>query len=634
MARTKVNWTPGEQLQQRLDNAIRTARCAPFEHFGNHLVRLKGLDLRGDYLLPVPYMMGAVAMILVGCKRVYKLGNEVVMLEREGNVRMLKTLKRDSVVDPGASANISNIFICEVDVKDTVSFDFLPPRAFVEAVLHNEEVLTRLPRIELLAMRPVFDRDFILLSPGWHPESRTLVLGDRIEPSDFRPRDATLPLIERLPPHLCLLLGGFCFRASADLANAVAAMMTSLLVNHFVQSSKPVVMIDGNQPGLGKTLLARILGILLDGHEPSLLHFCSDESELSKRICATLRSGQSIVPIDNAKVIGGGRVSSAVLEANAMAPVISLRILGQSANFTRPNDLIWAITMNDTRVSPDLVSRSLPVRLHFDGDPGQRAFSGPDPIAYAMKHRAAILSELAGMIVYWNQQGRPLSGHTHRCHEWARLIGGIMTCAGMPEFLANLAESRSDFDQALDDLTALAEVAVRNPATVVENFDVTNVSSEGPGQRASKFDSCKGLLPGEWESLFRTAKILIETLDGARSQRARSTIVGNFLGRHIDRAVPLWMGERSGTATLRCVSAGSRQRRFWFDVAWSTEPHASIRPAAPTEVAADSGDPDAICTAAGQSELAAVPEGKTRPPAPPDDQADLGPFNGGNNEAW
>ncbi len=240
--------------------------------------------------------------------------------------------------------------------------------------------------------------------------------------------------------------------------------MTTLLVNLFVTAGKPIALIDGNQPGLGKTLLGRVLSILMDGVDPALIHFASDDEELGKRICATLRGGQTVVLIDNAKVRGGERVDSRVVEANSMAPRIALRILGVSANYERPNDVIWALTMNDTKVSPDLVSRGVPIRLSYDGDPRHRRFAGPDPIAYAQVHRGEILGELAGMVVRWNQKGRPGGPAEHRCGEWARVVGGVVAAAGLPRFLANYDDAAGSFDQALDELAALAEAAFRTGA--------------------------------------------------------------------------------------------------------------------------------------------------------------------------
>ena len=117
----------------------------------------------------------------------------------------------------------------------------------------------------------------------------------------------------------------------------VAVFITGLLVTHFILNGKPIVLLDGNQPGLGKTLLVRVIGIVLDGIDPQLIHYTSDDEELGKRICATLRgSPQSQLLVDNAKTKTETAISSPVIEANSMAAEISLRILTKSEELRSP----------------------------------------------------------------------------------------------------------------------------------------------------------------------------------------------------------------------------------------------------------------------------------------------------------
>jgi hypothetical protein len=252
----------------------------------------------------------------------------------------------------------------------------------------------------------------------------------------------------------------------------VAVLITGLLITLFILTGHPVVLLDGNQPGLGKTLLVRVIGVVLDGIDPRIIHYTADDEELQKRICATLRgSTQSQVLIDNAKVKAETAIHSAVLEANSMAPEVSLRILGKSENYTRPNDVVWFLTMNNTKASPDLVSRGMPIRQYFEGDPKKRKFEHRDPLHYAREHRAEILGELAGMVTRWNQMGRPEGDQNHRLTEWARTIGGVMCVNGFPEFLTNLDTAAAEFNTALDMLAALAEAAVSSKSKAVVTTD-------------------------------------------------------------------------------------------------------------------------------------------------------------------
>lgn len=456
MARARTR-TIGDELEEQLHEALRAADRSPLPG-ARSLPVLYGLTPSGLFTQPQENVLLKAVNIMEECGRVFVYGTTVVLelghLDQTG--LRLAPLRSGSAVEVGAEDLLANIFLCQQEENQ-----FAIPKWFGDLLLRCELLTARLPRIRHHASRPVFDDDFVLRGPGWHADSGILVHGPEIEPVLDPVPAVTGPAIERLPEHLRMLLEGFCFRSDADLANTVGLLLTGLLMNHFIEPGKPVGLFDGNQPGLGKTLLARVLGVVLDDVDPELIHFTHDDEELQKRICATLRgSRQSVLLIDNAKVRSGSVVSSPVIEANSMAPEISLRILGKSENYTRPNNVLWAVTMNNTRTSPDLVSRSLPIQLAYEGRPEDRTFEDPDPIAFARAHRLALLGELSGMVVRWNQQGRPPGPRGHRLHEWAAVIGGILATAGLSEFLANVGDAAASFNSELDELAALAEAVI------------------------------------------------------------------------------------------------------------------------------------------------------------------------------
>lgn len=460
--------TVGDELEFQLFGGIREAQNALVPG-ARSLPILWGLTPNGGFIHPQENVLVQAADLLVESGRVYAYGEAIVFeVQRlDGEGFGLTPLRTGASVEVGAEDLLANILVCQLDEKQ-----FPISKWFADVLLRSELLIARLPRIQIYSTRPVVDGDFVLRNPGWHPQSGILIHGPEIEPTDFMPSDSEDPVLDRLPHHLRTLLGGFCFRGDADVANAVAMMLTGLLMNHWIVPGKPIFLLDGNQPGVGKTLLVRVVGVVLDGVDPRLIHFTSDDEELGKRLCAVLREGrQSIVLIDNAKLTGGTSVSSSCIEANSMAPEVSLRILGKSENYSRPNDLLWAITMNDTRTSPDLVSRGVPVQLAYEGQPEDRAFNGPDPIAYAREHRLDILGELAGMILKWNQLGRPAGDRPHRLAAWSRVIGGIITLAGFPEFLANVGTAAATFNSELDELAALAETVIAADTRLMEGDD-------------------------------------------------------------------------------------------------------------------------------------------------------------------
>lgn len=423
---------------------------------------IKGVTPSFTVNRPLENILAEVEDILMRSERVYVYGNNIVMVRGAGESAHLVVLSTAAHVNAEATPLLANLFVCESGGENNQApIQFPPPTRLVATSLSREPTRAALRRIHLYSRRPVFGPDFVLRGHGWHDDLGILVHGAEVDPIIPEPVDPDSPIADRLPYHIREVLADFAFRSDADTVNAVGILLTGILVGLFVELGKAVVLLDGNQPGIGKTLLARVIGMILDGGNPVAMHFTTDDEELGKRICATLRErDQSIVLIDNAKVRSGTVINSPVIEANSMAPEISLRILGQSANYTRPNDLLWMLTMNQTKASADLVSRGVPIRFHFDGNPGDREFNNRDPITFAKQNRIELLGELVGMVIRWNQLGRPLGRQRHRCAQWAQIVGGVLDANGLPEFLGNLDESAAEFNMELDELAALAEAAV------------------------------------------------------------------------------------------------------------------------------------------------------------------------------
>jgi hypothetical protein len=566
--------TRGRDLALRLQDGCREASQAPLPG-ARDLPVVTGVTPRCLFVEPIENVLVRIAQILTKTERVFGYGDQVVYESVVGPDRRLVALARGGAPEPAAAATLANLMIFQHAEPGRDPVQFAPPQQLVAMLVNGATVRSRLPVIRTYATRPVFDNEFRLLGTGWHPEAGILVHGPDVEPILHAPAGPGGPALDRLPPRLRALLAGFCFRGAADVVAAVAAMLTGLLAAHFVGVGKALVLVDGNQPGLGKTLLARVVGVLLDGADPRPIHYTTDDEELAKRICAMIRGGyQSVVLVDNAKLRAGGVVSSPVLESNSMAPQVTLRILGQSANVSRPNDLVWFLTMNDTRTSPDLVSRGMPVRLRYEGDPRLREFPGVEPIGYATAHRAELLGELAGMVIRWTQAGRPEGQRRHRCDRWARVVGGILEVAGLTEFLANLDEAAASFNQSLDELAALAEAAAAE-----EGGPVIPTHRPGPLSRKNRKKDAPGLSPGAWEPYFRRAGLLSAQLEAAKSQQARTTTIGNFLSTNLGREVAVVVGVRRGQARLVGADAGQRQTRYAFEISWEGEtPHRAEEP--------------------------------------------------------
>jgi hypothetical protein len=148
-----------------------------------------------------------------------------------------------------------------------------------------------------------------------------------------------------------------------------------------------------------------------------------------------------------------------------------------------------------------------------------------------------------------------------------------------------------------------------------------------------------GLPPGQWEHHFRTARVLVEELDGARSAQGRATILGNYLSQYQGREVPIKVGDRSGRARLRVAGGEGKPRRYYFEIAWDNPSNTDPSDTSPatSRAALDDGLGHPVTEQPGAATPlppAQPPDGVPAPvrpgrgPIPPDRQA------AANEEGW
>lgn len=191
----------------------------------------------------------------------------------------------------------------------------------------------RLPEIKLFTRNPVYTQDWRLVAPGYDRESGIYYAGETVAP-----RQGT--------HHLDTLLQDFGFKSPADRTNYLGVLLTTVLIPHFI-GAKPSALFNGNQPGVGKSILAQIIAILRDGHTTVTVSFNPNDEEFEKRLGAIVRRGVTTVIIDNAKGQGRkARIESACVERSITDPILSFRLLGKSLEIRAENSHIFCITAN------------------------------------------------------------------------------------------------------------------------------------------------------------------------------------------------------------------------------------------------------------------------------------------------
>jgi len=368
------------------------------------------------------------------------------------------------------------------------------PASYGNTWLNHPGEGARLPLIRLFTRNPVFTEDWRLIAPGYDPGSSIYYAGPEVVPLEGT-------------EHLQTLLKDFCFQTPGDRTNYLGMLLTTLLMPRFI-GSKPAVIFNGNQPGLGKTILAQMIAVLRDGKSVETASYNPNDEEFEKRLGSIVRRGTTTIIIDNARGRGRNpRIESACLERSITDPILSYRLLGQSDSIRAENSHIFCLTANSPDVSRDLVTRSVVVNLYHEGNPERRTFSITDPEGYAEEHRLELLGELIGMVERWKVSGRPQASVHSRFNKqgWGTLIGGILAVSGEPGFLANAEEAAAQLDETRREFSDLIATLAGHPRShwtageLVEHCDAHGLLQEALGDGSPRSKATRlGVIAGRY----------------------------------------------------------------------------------------------------------------------------------------
>ena len=323
----------------------------------------------------------------------------------------------------------------------------------------------RFPALKLFTHNPVYTDDWRLVTPGFDGVSGIYYAGPTIVP-----RDGT--------EHLDNLLRDFCFKCPADRTNYIGLLLTCLLVSRFI-GSKPAALFNGNQPELGKSVLAQVVAILRDGQPVETATYNPNDEEFEKRLGSIVRRGVTTIVIDNAKARGRNpRIDSACLERSITDPILSFRLLGFSTEIRAENSHLFCITANTPEVSRDLITRCVVINLYHEGDPRRRSFSIEDPEGYAQQYRLELLGELVGMVERWKASGMPLVNvHTlFNKKGWGNIVGGILEASREPDFLDNAEEAAASMDETRREFSELVAILAIRCDQLIRDGVIANQS--------------------------------------------------------------------------------------------------------------------------------------------------------------
>lgn len=249
---------------------------------------------------------------------------------------------------------------------------------YIVSFAHNNAADLPIPTLAGLALGPQYLGDGEILNrQGYDPRSR-LYLADTFS-MDFMPMDEAVAIIE-------YVIQNFCFKSKADKAAFVAMLLVSVS-RHAIKGPVPLLAIQGNMAGCGKTKLFNIMSIMATGSEMKAQPCPEDGAEFKKVITSLMMKQPWAMLLDNMK--NGSTLDSDALDALATADYWQDRILGGNDMCEAVVKMLTCITGNNIKWGGDSHRRVQLCTLETDLEkPHERNdFAEADLIDFVKRNR-------------------------------------------------------------------------------------------------------------------------------------------------------------------------------------------------------------------------------------------------------
>jgi hypothetical protein len=344
-----------------------------------------------------------------------------------------------------------------------------------------------------------------------------ITLPDKVESHDL---DQSKAVIDDL---IC----DFPFIDQSARSNYIALLFTAFTRTIFNDLS-PMFLIDSPRAGTGKSLLTMIIGYLATGLHLDSFTQPRDEDEWRKQLSTYLKSGTTVLIIDNVD----NTLSSSNLSKFLTSPIWKDRLLGTNQEINLKNRTLTIANGNNISPGKDITRRCVWIRIDSEeAQPWNRPiekFRHSDLYDYVKIHANDILSAIYTCIKYWIQSGSQPGAAYGSYPAWSRTVGGIMATCGYSGFLENLYEFQTQIDDEYQEwecfLSAWYDEFPNIPVTLRLLRDSTAGNDD--------FIDC---VPGKFSGIWKDNSSKSNSLIGWHLRKKIDTIYGEFqLKRNVE----------------------------------------------------------------------------------------------------
>ena len=243
--------------------------------------------------------------------------------------------------------------------------------------------------------------------------------------------------------------GGGRLEDSRSFGGVVMALLGQFLRHNF--NLFPIIQINGNQSGLGKSYLVESINAPF--RRISAQNFPDDEKEIQKKLFTAALEKEPVIFIDEVS----NTYSKALLTYTA-GNTVKDRLLGMNKNVEVSHKMQFFINGKGIKSAQDFERRTVNIDLFAEEDARMRTFSRDADFIHLEDTRKNVLAALWGLCKAWEKAGAPVVrdvGVYATYKEYIQVTNSILTFAGYTSPLTERVLKMDTGDTALEALCEL-----------------------------------------------------------------------------------------------------------------------------------------------------------------------------------
>lgn len=262
-----------------------------------------------------------------------------------------------------------------------------------------------------IASQPFLDlpRGRVVAQDGYDPETQVLVKLGREFP--LVPSSPSVEEVDAALKRILCLVAEFPFRTPYDQSRWLALLLTAV-ARASIRGNVPAFLVRAARPGVGKTKLAQLVGIIATGRRPRMISPPEerrgeiDDAEMRKVLGALVLQSEPFQVFDNVRRWGGSSLNAFLTGEGRF----TTRILGHSQVTDFEITTTLAATGINPKLDPETFRRTLMIDLRSaDLEPARCEFEIQDIVAHVENHQPELLVDALTLLLAFCRAGYPVS---------------------------------------------------------------------------------------------------------------------------------------------------------------------------------------------------------------------------------